>query len=271
MNFKFAKYLQVVTWISRVIDRICSAAGLDPRLTEQLTQVIPGFVAVHIDNLEQVHAESRKLAPPPKSKLLTPVLLTPCERIIVGGLRCVLLPEGRPANTENPDNNVNLLPAEGALFLTNYRIIFKGRPTNPFLTDMVVVRSVPVMTLTKEKSIGDQSLQAAGQLHGISSKIASGLHDGLQMRTACFQLLKVAFDEEVTGDEVEAFTKSLSSQRWPSVLPHTLFAYNTVSHLLTSTLPSGPKSKYSTIRELKKTIARFPKIWAFVQVTTDFL
>ncbi|VDM74885.1 unnamed protein product [Strongylus vulgaris] len=240
----------VVTWISRVIDRICSAAGLDPRLTEQLTQVIPGFVAVHIDNLEQVYAESRKLAPPPKvvysqnnlvkdntncffkPKLLTPVLLTPCERIIVGGLRCVLLPEGRPANAENPENNVSLLPAEGALFLTNYRIIFKGRPTNPFLTDTVVVRSVPIMTLTKEKSIGDQSLQAAGQLHGISSK--------------------------VTGDEVEAFTKSLSSQRWPSILPHTLFAYNTVSHLLTSTLPTGPKSKYSTIRELKKTIARFP-------------
>ncbi|KIH66986.1 DENN domain protein [Ancylostoma duodenale] len=248
----------VVTWISRVIDRICSAAGLDPRLTEQLTQVIPGFVAVHIDNLEQVYAESRKLAPPPKPKLLTPVLLTPCERIVVGGLRCVLLPEGRPVSAENPENNVNLLPAEGALFLTNYRIIFKGRPTNPFLTDVVVVRSVPVMTLTKEKSIGDQSLHAAGQLHGISSKIASGLHDGLQMRTSCFQLLKVAFDEEVSGDEVEAFTKSLSSQRWPSVLPHTLFAYNTVSHLLTSTLPTGSKSKYSTIRELKKTIARFP-------------
>ncbi|PIO73530.1 PH domain protein, partial [Teladorsagia circumcincta] len=144
----------VVTWISRVIDRICSAAGLDPRLTEKLTQVIPGFVAVHIDNLEQVYAESRKLAPPPK--------------------------------------------------------------------------------------------------------LASGLHDGLQMRSSCFQLLKVAFDEEVRGDEVEAFTKALSSLRWPNVLPHSLFAYNTVSHLLTSTLPAGSKNKYSTIRELKKTIARFP-------------
>ncbi|KAK6766955.1 hypothetical protein RB195_026302 [Necator americanus] len=220
--------------------------------------VIPGFVAVHIDNLEQVYAESRKLAPPPKPKLLTPTLLTPCERIVVGGLRCVLLPEGRPAHVESPENNMNLVPAEGALFLTNYRIIFKGRPTNPFLTDAVVVRSVPIMTLTKEKSIGDQILHAAGHLHGISSKIASGLHDGLQMRTSCFQLLKVAFDEEVSGDEVEAFIKSLSTLRWPNVLPHTLFAYNTVSHLLTSTLPTGSKTKYSTIRELKKTIARFP-------------
>ncbi|KAK6062000.1 GRAM domain protein, partial [Cooperia oncophora] len=185
-------HLQVVTWISRVIDRICSAAGLDPRLTEKLTQVIPGFVAVHIDNLEQVYAESRKLAPPPKvshtvtycikilgdynylfqSKLLTPVLLTPCERVIVGGLRCTMLPEGRPINADNPENSLSMLPAEGALFLTNYRIIFKGRPTNPFLADDVVVRSVPVMTLTKEKPINDRNLHSGGQLHGIPSKVS---------------------------------------------------------------------------------------------------
>ncbi|KAK5984895.1 hypothetical protein GCK32_011005 [Trichostrongylus colubriformis] len=126
------------------------------------------------------------------------------------------------------------------------------------VTDDVVVRSVPVMTLTKEKTISDQSLHSGGQLHGLPSKLASGLHDGLQMRSSCFQLLKVAFDEEVRCDEVEAFTKSLSSLRWPSVLPQSLFAYNTVSHLLTSTLPTGSKNKYSTIRELKKTIARFP-------------
>ncbi|KJH46561.1 DENN domain protein [Dictyocaulus viviparus] len=248
----------VVTWISRVIDRICSAAGLDPQLTEKLTQIIPGFVAVHIDNLEQVYAESRKLAPPPKSKLLTPILLTPCERILVGGLRCVLLPEERSINVDNPENNMSLLPAEGALFLTNYRIIFKGRPMNPFLSENVVVRSVPVMTLTKEKTMNEQSLQSEGILQGIPSKLASSLHDGLQMRTSCFQLFKIAFDEEVSGDDVESFTKSLSSQRWPNVLPHSLFAYNTVSHLLTTTLPPGSKNKYNTIRELKKTISRFP-------------
>ncbi|VDM52268.1 unnamed protein product [Angiostrongylus costaricensis] len=258
----------VVNWISRVIDRICSAAGLDPHLTEKLTQIIPGFVAVHIDNLEQVYVESRKLAPPPKvrnstlgvknSKLLTPVLITPCERIMVGGLRCVLLPERQSIVGDNLENNMSLLPAEGALFLTNYRIIFKGRPMNPFLTDEIVVRSVPVMTLTKEKAVNDHSLHSGGLLHGLPSKLASSLHDGLQMRTSCFQLLRVAFDEEVSADDVEAFTKSLSNQRWPNALPHSLFAYNTVSHLLTATLPSVSKNKYSTIRELKKTISRFP-------------
>lgn len=67
-----------------------------------------------------------------QSTLLAPLLLTPCERIVVGGLRCVLMPEARPANTDIPENTMNLLPADGALYLTNYRIVFKGRPTNPF-------------------------------------------------------------------------------------------------------------------------------------------
>lgn len=37
--------------------------------------------------------------------------------------------------------------------------------------DNVVVRSVPIMTLTKEKSMSDQSLHSGGQLHGIPSKV----------------------------------------------------------------------------------------------------
>ena len=38
-------------------------------------------------------------------------------------LRCYLLPDGR-------DEFNALLPAEGALIMTNYRLIFKGRPVN---------------------------------------------------------------------------------------------------------------------------------------------
>uniref|UniRef100_A0A1I7WH27 BEACH-type PH domain-containing protein n=1 Tax=Heterorhabditis bacteriophora TaxID=37862 RepID=A0A1I7WH27_HETBA len=60
------------------------------------------------------------------TKLLSPVLLAPWERIVVSGLRCVLLQDGRIINIDNFDSNPR------ALFLTNYRIVFKGRPTNPF-------------------------------------------------------------------------------------------------------------------------------------------
>lgn len=46
------------------------------------------------------------------------------ERLLTEGLRVYLLPDGREEGTSS--TGMSLLPAEGALFLTNYRIIFKG-------------------------------------------------------------------------------------------------------------------------------------------------
>lgn len=47
----------------RLIDRICSSAGLEQPQIESLCGEIPGFVALHIDNLEQVYTESKRLSP----------------------------------------------------------------------------------------------------------------------------------------------------------------------------------------------------------------
>ena len=48
-----------------------------------------------------------------------------------------------------------LLPAEGAIFLTNYRIIFKGSPIDPFSNENTVTRAFPVTSITREKrSVG---------------------------------------------------------------------------------------------------------------------
>ena len=58
-------------------------------------------------------------------------MLTPNEKIIMGGLRCVLLIDERNP-PENPENNRYPLPAEGAVYLTNYRVVFKGQPFNPY-------------------------------------------------------------------------------------------------------------------------------------------
>lgn len=57
---------QIVAWICRLTDQICSAASLNPGAIDRLTANIPGFVAAHIDNLEQVYMESLKIAPPLK-------------------------------------------------------------------------------------------------------------------------------------------------------------------------------------------------------------
>jgi len=57
-------------------------------------------------------------------KIPTPALL-PGEEMVMENLRVFLLPDGREHGTA-------LLPAEGAIFLTNYRLVFKGAPCDPF-------------------------------------------------------------------------------------------------------------------------------------------
>lgn len=47
------------------------------------------------------------------------------------GLRVYLLPDGRDEGTGVTMGGPSLLPAEGAVFLTTYRIIFKGIPCDP--------------------------------------------------------------------------------------------------------------------------------------------
>lgn len=75
------------------------------------------------------------------------------EEMHMDGIRCYLIPDGRELGVRNTDaagktveeiehdSDINicsdiggpcLLPAEGAIFLTNYRIIFKGAPVDQF-------------------------------------------------------------------------------------------------------------------------------------------
>jgi len=63
-------------------------------------------------------------------KILTPTLL-PGEEVVMEGLRVYLLPDGRDEGTGLSTGGPTLLPAEGAVFLTSYRIIFKGTPCDP--------------------------------------------------------------------------------------------------------------------------------------------
>lgn len=61
--------------------------------------------------------------------------------------------------------------------------------------------------------------------------------------------MKFAFDEEVPSEKAEEFMEALSSLRWASVLPHTLFAYSAASSVLSSTLGNvASKHKYGTMK-----------------------
>lgn len=71
--------------------------------------------------------------------------------------RAYLIPDGRQEDLVMP-----LIPAEGALFATNYRIVFKGTPIDPYLCEHTVIRAFPIASLSKDKKFtlpkGMQSL-----------------------------------------------------------------------------------------------------------------
>jgi len=54
--------------------------------------------------------------------------LLPGEEIVIDGLRAYLLADGRDEGVGSNIGGPMLLPAEGAIFLTTYRVVFKGTP-----------------------------------------------------------------------------------------------------------------------------------------------
>uniref|UniRef100_A0A8C7U7L4 SET binding factor 2 n=1 Tax=Oncorhynchus mykiss TaxID=8022 RepID=A0A8C7U7L4_ONCMY len=192
----------VVRFIARFIDKVCTESGVSQDHIKSLHSMIPGIVAMQMETLEAVHRESRRLPPIQKPKILRPALL-PGEEFVSEGLRVVLDPDGREEATGGMLGGPHILPAEGALFLTTYRIIFKGSPHDPLVGEQAVIRSFPVSTLTKEKKIS------------VQNQLQQNMQEGLQLRSASFQLIKVAFDEEVSSEMVEVFRKHVQRIRYP--------------------------------------------------------
>ncbi|KAI0213842.1 Myotubularin-related protein 13 [Lamellibrachia satsuma] len=205
----------VIRFVSRFVDKVCAESGVTADHIKALHQMIPGVVAMHMETLEAVHRESKRLPPIQKPKILTPILL-PGEEIVMEGLRVYLLPDGREVGTGSIGGPV-LLPAEGGIFLTTYRIIFKGTPCDLLACEQIVCRSFPVSTLTREKKVSVQYL----------THIDLWLQEGLQLRSNTFQLLKVAFDEEVSSDDIETLRKLVNKVRNPLSVMNT-FAFTGV-------------------------------------------
>ncbi|XP_015686146.1 myotubularin-related protein 13 [Protobothrops mucrosquamatus] len=135
-------------------------------------------------------------------KILRPDLL-PGEEFVCEGLRVLLDPDGREEATGGLLGGPHILPAEGALFLTTYRVIFKGTPHDQLVGEQTVIRSFPIASVTKEKKIT------------IQNQLQQSMQEGLQITSATFQLIKVAFDEEVSPEVVEIFKKQLMKFRYP--------------------------------------------------------
>lgn len=237
----------VVRQVCKFIDKVCNEGDISPEHIRKLHSIIPGLVDMQCETLDVIYRESKRIPPVQKPKIQLPTLLNG-EEIACDPLRTILLIDGRE-ETINP-----LLPAEGALFLTNYRVVFKGLPIDS-LNEQNVIRSFPVSSLTKEKRIS-----------GILSN-EQVLPDGLQLRSCTFQLIKVAFDDEVTQEAIELFRKSLNRIRHPDdEFGHFAFAnYIAISKPQTQ----KAKEKNATLKGFaKKTLLRTARKAGFKQKNT---
>ncbi|XP_059480805.1 myotubularin-related protein 13 isoform X3 [Neocloeon triangulifer] len=232
----------VIKTVTRFVDKVSTEGNVSAEHIRSLHQMIPGVVHMHVETLEAVHRESKRLPPVQKPKIMEPTML-PGEMPIVENLRVFLLPDGR----EDPSGALGgptLLPAEGALFLTNYRVVFRGTPCDPYVSEHVIVRAFPITTLTKEKRISGVHIQ---------SSLDQMVQEGLQLRSCTFQLIKVAFDEEVTTEMIEAFRKSLHKAKNP-MHPFQYFALN--GHAIPETIVKD-KEKNATLKGFaKKTLLK---------------
>ncbi|XP_005191507.1 myotubularin-related protein 13 isoform X1 [Musca domestica] len=228
--------------VSRFIDRVCTEGGVTSDHIRNLHDMVPGVVHMHIESLESVYLESKRHPHVQKPKIQTPCLL-PGEEIVTDHLRCFLMVDGREDDTQC------LIPAEGALFLTNYRIIFKGNPCDPLACEQTIIRAFPISSLLKEKKISVLYLAHLDQT----------LPEGLQLRSSTFQLMKVAFDTEVTPEMIETFRKILNKARHPiDEFEH--FAFQSYGTIIHGTVPLKAKEKYSTLKGFaKKTLMRTAK------------
>ena len=244
------------------MDKVSTEGELPEEDIKNLHSMVPVLVAMQVENLDPIFKESRKLPPVSKPKILEPHLL-PGEELSIQGLRVFLMPDGRDENYSTGHstgaNNANtggsgpqLLPAEGAIFVTNYRIIFRGTPCDPFYSECGVVRSFPIATLIKEKRITFPSDFAI-------SSIDHSIQEGLQLRSNAFQLLRVAYDEEVTAEMIELFRKIINKSRSPSdIFPLFAFTSQTATSAQMNYLNQQKiKDKNSTLRGVaKKTLLR---------------
>ncbi|XP_035257938.1 myotubularin-related protein 5-like isoform X3 [Anguilla anguilla] len=242
----------VVRFINRFVDKVCNESGVTNEHLKALHAMIPDIVQMHIETLDAVHRESKRLPPIQKPKLLRPALL-PGEELMMEGMRVYLISDGREEAT-GVMGGPPLLPAEGAVFLTTYRLIFRGTPTDPLVGEQVLTRSFPVASLTKEKKVS------------VSLSMDQFIQEGLQLRSGTFQLMKIAFDEEVASDLAEVFRKHLHKLRYPQHV-HGTFAF-TASQSGKMAVEHKSKEKNQSFRTISKNLVKSAKRTIGLQYVT---
>ncbi|VDK34819.1 unnamed protein product [Taenia asiatica] len=139
-----------------------------------------------------------------------------------------------------------LLPAQGALFVTNYRVIFIGVPKDPFQSNKVVCRSFPVAALHSIKRMGSArvvttnpvaptiaaSLEMGGgsggsgkkqhrklRIGGVTSSSSTETLDVYRLRALTMQMMRLGFDpDEVPSEARDELRRVLVELRFHAII-----------------------------------------------------
>ena len=88
------KNIYPLRFVSRFVDKVCGESSISEQHLKALHQMVPGVVAMHLETMEAVAREAKRLPPIQKPKFLAPALL-PGEALVCDGLRVYLLADGR--------------------------------------------------------------------------------------------------------------------------------------------------------------------------------
>ncbi|CAL8101323.1 unnamed protein product [Calicophoron daubneyi] len=181
-------------WLRRFVDKVVEENNIVEGYKKKVNEKIEGIIEGHLLNLKSVYPEVKNIPKTKKPEIASPTLLPEEITIPIAGMECIpcqLLLDGRLERTDwqwldtSSDLNANgqnsglsersggstgnvgtenevefdtmlhpLLPAQGAVFITNYRFIFTGFPKDPYQSNKVVIRSFPVAALHSVKKLG---------------------------------------------------------------------------------------------------------------------
>ncbi|CAJ0583118.1 unnamed protein product, partial [Mesorhabditis spiculigera] len=227
------------SWIWKIIDSIRASTKIDHFMTD-LKKEITMWGEGHREQLDQVHATSMYMLPPKPA--LPPMPPMYSKEVLKSDIyRAFLVAR----DEETPE-----LPAEGAFFITNYRVIFVGAPRDPLLTDTPLQLDLPLMSLAKVKTIPEKELKG-WQNRGLPAKMAE---DAIVIYSTIFKGGIFSFDEEYSHENMENLKDRLVALRWQQPYPESLYPYSTTK----STTLTLQTKKYQTLRQMKKTIGKFP-------------
>lgn len=169
-NDKLVDVHYIERFLEKFIDNIVHNCMLEQSKAKEMKELIEDTVKERVNAIQAIPHIFDDIEKP--IKVNEPYIL-PGEVIYRTSIRAYLLPDGRLEGSDvivnrhrsnaihspvasdfnQEESGFVYLPADGAVFLTNYRLIFTGFPLNPYAREMVIYRSFPICSLVKEKRL----------------------------------------------------------------------------------------------------------------------